>query len=66
MTDQADIAKLLLKHKANVDCLDKKVISTLHTHYMSEASVVVLSYYCVIVSHRRDGQLYIGQVCTVA
>ena len=42
MTDQADIAKLLLEHKANVDCQDKKVISTLHTYNMSEAPVVVL------------------------
>jgi ankyrin repeat protein len=31
MTGQADIAKLLLEHKANVDYRDKLVISTLHT-----------------------------------
>ena len=36
LTDQADIAKLLLEHKANVDYRDKQVI-------MSEAPVVVLS-----------------------
>ena len=43
MTGQADIAKLLLEHKANVDYRDKKVSSTLHTYNMSEAPVVVLS-----------------------
>ena len=31
MTDQADIAELLLEHKANVNYRNKKVSSTLHT-----------------------------------
>ena len=43
MTGQADIAKLLLEHKANIDCQDKEVSSTLHTYNMSDAPVVVLS-----------------------
>ena len=46
-TDQADIAKLLLEHKANVDYQDKLVSST--SRNMSDAPVVVLSY-CVVVS----------------
>ena len=45
MTGQADIAKLLLEHKAHVDYREKLVIiSTLHTYNMSEAPIVVLSY----------------------
>ena len=68
MTDQADIAKLLLEHKANVDYRDKKVSSTLYTYNMSESPVVVVLsyYYCMVVSHRRENQLYIGQVCIAA
>ena len=62
MTDQADIAKLLLEHKANVDYREKNVSSTLCTHNMSEASVIVLSYYWVVISHRMEHQLYMRQV----
>ena len=40
---QADIAKLLLEHKANVDYRDKMVSSTCTLHNMSDAPVVVLS-----------------------
>ena len=60
-TDQADIAKLLLEHKAMIDYQDKKVSSTLHTYNMSEASVVELSHW-LVVSHSTDCQLYIWQV----
>ena len=44
MTDQADIAKLLLEHKANVDYRDKQVSSTctLHSSVMSEIPTVLL------------------------
>ena len=63
MTGQVDIAKLLLEHKANVDDRDKLVSSTIHTYNMSETPVVVLSYYWMVVSHRMDNQLYMGQVC---
>ena len=64
MSDQADIAKLLLEHKANIDYREKKVSSTLNTYNMCEASVVVLSYYYwMVVSRRMDHQLYIWQVC---
>ena len=40
ITDQADIAKLLLKHKANVDYQNKKVI--IFTCNMSEAAMNLL------------------------
>ena len=67
MTGQADVAKLLLEHKANVDYRDELVSSTLRTHNMSEAPVVVLSYYYwMVVSHRREHQLYMWQVNVAA
>ena len=69
MTGQADIAKLLLEHKANVDYREKMVSSTLHTHNMSETPIVIKFYHIIIwvvVSHRRDYQLYIGQVNVAA
>ena len=42
MTDQADIAKLLLEHKANVDYQDKAVISTLLAYNMTEALLLIV------------------------
>ena len=36
MTGQADIAKLLLEHKTNIDYRDKLVSSILHTYNMTE------------------------------
>ena len=61
LTDQADIAKLLLEHKANVDYREKEVSSTLHAYNLTEAPVVVLSHW-LVVSHRLDFQLYMRQV----
>ena len=62
ITGQADITKVLLEHKANVHYREKEVSRTLHTHNMSEALLLSLSYW-VVVSHRMDYQLYIWQVC---